>query len=71
MNGKRLEKHRLRLEKYRQQLSNQMPLIGRRVQRKAAEALVRDGSPEAIRVLAEALLFTFDKQAADIMLEAL
>jgi virulence-associated protein VagC len=59
-----------RLQKYQQRLYSRTPLIGERRWRKAAQALVQDGSPKAAQALAEAIVHS-DEQARGVMLEAL
>lgn len=52
-------------------LRNRTPLIGGWLRRKAVESLMKDGSPEAVRALAEAVTLNNDGQAQGEMLEAL
>ncbi len=58
------------LHTLKRRLYNRIPLIGRWLRRGAAEALTQDGSPEAVRVLAEAVTRTHDRQVVDITLTA-
>lgn len=60
-----------RLEKCRQRLYSQMPLIGGWLRRRAARALAQDGSPEAVRALAETIARGDDPQVRAITLETL
>ena len=64
MNAKRLKKHQRRLY-------SRMPLIAERRWRQAAQALVEDGSPTAVQILAEAVTRHNDAQAQQVMVEAL
>jgi WD40 repeat protein len=59
------------LDKYRQQLRGQMPLIGGWLQNQALKSLALDGSAEAVRVLAEAVVQAEDESLAAIALESL
>ncbi|MBI3951491.1 MAG: hypothetical protein HY314_13655 [Acidobacteria bacterium] len=60
-----------RLKKYQQRLYSPTRLIGGWLQRKAVEKLARDGSPEAVRVLAETVTHHDDEQVCALALEAL
>jgi hypothetical protein len=62
MNAKQLEKHRNRLY-------SRMPLLGGWLRRSAAETLARDGSPGAVRALAEAVARSDDEQVRGIALD--
>ena len=53
------------------QLYSKMPLVGAGQRRKAAETLAQDGSPEAVRLLAEAITRSDDEQVYKIAIAAL
>ena len=60
-----------RLQRLNQQLGSRAPLLGRWLRRRAAQALAADGTPEAVRALAEALAGTGDERVRDIARQAL
>lgn len=59
------------LDKCRQQLYDTTPLVGREHRRQATEMLAQDGSPEAVRALAEAVTRSDDEQVYAIAMNAL
>ncbi len=59
------------LEKYKRQLYARVPFIGGWFRHRAAQALARDGTPEAIAQLAEAVARSDDGQVRDIALTTL
>ena len=59
------------LEKLQRRLYSRAPLIGAWLRRRAADALARDGSPAAVRMLAEAVVHSDDAQVRSIALAAL
>jgi hypothetical protein len=59
------------LDKYRQQLRGRTPLIGGWLQNQALKSLVLDGSAEAVRVLADAVVQAEDEALAATALESL
>jgi hypothetical protein len=62
---------RQRIERYQRQLYSRVPVVGGWLRRRAAETLARDGSPAAVRVLAEAVVHSDDVQVRSIALAAL
>src|SRR4051794_29707888 len=54
------------LERSRKRLNNRWPLIGGWLRRRAARALVAQGSPEALLILARALAGHFDPDVRQI-----
>ncbi len=60
-----------RLKKYRQQLYSQMPLVGGWLQEQALKTLAEDGSAEAIRVLADAVVQDEEGTLPTLAFEAL
>jgi WD40 repeat protein len=59
------------LEKCQRRLDSQIPLIGMRWRRMAIQALSRDGSPEAMRILAEAAMRNGDDLSRASLIAAL
>ena len=59
------------LDKYRQQLRGRTPLIGGWLQNQALKSLIQDGSAEAVRVLADAVVQAEDETLAATALESL
>jgi WD40 repeat protein len=59
------------LDKYRQQLRGRTPLIGGWLQNQALKTLTLDGSAEAVRVLADAVVQAEDEALANTALESL
>jgi hypothetical protein len=62
---------RQRIERYQRQLYNRVPVVGGWLRRRAAETLARDGSPAAVRMLAEAIVHSDDARVRSIALAAL
>ncbi len=60
-----------RLERFQRRLFAGTPLVGRWRRQRAAAVLVRDGSPPAVRALAEAIVRTRDLRAQRSMLRVL
>jgi len=60
-----------RLERYRWLLYNNAPLIGGWLRRKMVERLMKDGAPEAVRVLEEAAAHNDDEQIRSESMTAL
>jgi hypothetical protein len=63
--------HPAKLKQLEERLYSQMPLIGGCLRQRAAQALARDSSPDAVRVLAKAIARSDDKQVLAIALDAL
>ncbi len=59
------------LERYRRRLYSRVPVIGERLRRGAAGVLARDGTPGAVRMLAEAVTRSDDGRVRGIALNAL
>lgn len=59
------------LQRLNRQLYSRAPLLGRWLRRRAAQALAADGTPEAVRALAEALSGNDDERVRDIAGQAL
>lgn len=59
------------LKKYRQQLRSRMPLIGNWLQEQAVHSLAEDGSAEAVRVLADAVVRHEDPELANLAVASL
>jgi len=59
------------LKRYRRELYNRTPIVGRWIRQWAAERLVKDGSVGAVRLLAEAVAHSDDARVRDIALDAL
>ena len=60
-----------RIAQLQRRLYTQFPLIGSWLRRRAAKRLARDGSPEAVRMLAEAVTRSGDVRVCHIALETL
>lgn len=63
--------HPAKLKQLEERLESQMPLIGGCLRQRTAQALARDGSPDAVRVLAKAIARSDDRQVLAIALDAL
>lgn len=59
------------IEKWRRRLFSRAPLIGDWTRRRTVQALVQEGSPSAIRLLAEAMIESDDEELRSLTLEAL
>lgn len=60
-----------KLSKLEARLDSQLPLLGECLRQRAAQALARDGSPDAVRSLAKAVTCSDDRQVLAIALDAL
>ncbi len=63
--------HPTKLKQLEDRLESQMPLIGGCVRQRVAQTLARDGSPDAVRILAKAIARSDDRQVLAIALDAL
>ncbi|MCP4538601.1 MAG: hypothetical protein GY832_15820 [Chloroflexi bacterium] len=59
------------LKRHKRELYSRTPIVGRFIRQWAVEALVKDGSVGAVRMLAEAVVQSDDKRVRDIALDAL
>lgn len=59
------------LKRYQRELYSRAPIVGRWIRQWAAEALVKDGSAGAVRMLAEAVVHSEDERVRGIALDAL
>ena len=59
------------LQKIEERLYSELPIIGGGLRRQAAQALAQDGLPDAVRVLANAIARSNDRQVLAIALDAL
>jgi WD40 repeat protein len=60
-----------KLKKLEEKLYNETPLIGDRIRQKAAKELIQERSPQAIKLLTKALVFSQDKNQQNLILSAL
>ena len=63
--------HPAKLKQLEERLYSQMPLIGGCLRQRTAQALARDGSPDAVRALAKTIARSDDRQVLAIALDAL